>query len=155
MNPETIIQRAISEHFGARTDVVVNENPTGRAHHYDRDTGKLVRVVAYGCGGDGTTDLQLDVELMPGSAVWLSVWMEVKTATGRLRPDQVTWHAAAQRRRRFSCIVRSVAEAEAAVRDVRATALSRLRSFDSATTLVDTGTLQTARPPRVSPLKGR
>lgn len=64
------------------------------------------RVYHVHCAEPGTPDLFV---------VDLGIWIEVKTARGRLRPEQKIWHEKAARRFVRVAVVRSVREALAAV----------------------------------------
>jgi len=66
-------------------------------------------------GQPGTPDLLLSV-------AGAFVGCELKTPIGRLRPEQVAWHAAARRRGVLVEVVRSVDEARALVARARADA---------------------------------
>ena len=59
----------------------------------------------------------------------LTTWLEVKTKTGRLSPDQKRWHERANKGGHRVVVVRSVADALAAVNDspVRNLSLDRVR----------------------------
>ena len=109
-NPETILQADIMAALGARPGVVVWRNNIGVAAQGDG------RRVAYGVGGPGAPDLLCEVRTPAG---WAAVWLEVKTATGALRPDQRRWHEAARADGRHVYTVRSVEDAIAAVEGVR------------------------------------
>lgn len=117
MNPETKIKAEIMAKLGCRQDVVIWNNPVGAAKHTDDDGN--TSVVRYGTGGEGAPDLVVEV-LVAG--VWACVWLEVKTPSGRLRPKQVQWHASARHRARHAYVVRSVADALAAVAEVQSLA---------------------------------
>jgi hypothetical protein len=106
-NPETILQGEIMAALGPLPGVVVWRNNIGTAQQGDRR-------VAYGVGGPGAPDLLCEVRTPAG---WAAVWLEVKTATGALRPDQRRWHEAARADGRHVYTVRSVADALAAVRE--------------------------------------
>jgi hypothetical protein len=89
--------------LGALPGVVVWRNNVGSAM-----SAAAGQRVAYGVGGPGAPDLLCEV---CRAGVWLAVWLEVKTATGRLRPEQVRWHEAAAREGRHVAVVRSVGDA--------------------------------------------
>ena len=99
--PETLLQAEIMAAVGALDGVVVWRNNIGTAAH-----GGSGRRVAYGVGGPGAPDLLCEVRTASG--VWAAVWMEVKTLTGALRPDQRRWHEAARADGRHVEVVRSV-----------------------------------------------
>lgn len=107
--PETILQAQIMAALGPLPGVVVWRNNIGSAVQGDRR-------VAYGVGGPGAPDLLCEVRTPAG---WTALWMEVKTATGVLRPDQRRWHEAARADGRHVVVVRSVEDALAAVDGVR------------------------------------
>jgi hypothetical protein len=106
--PETILQAAIMAALGAIPGVVVWRNNVGSAM-----SASAGQRVAYGVGGPGAPDLLCEV---CRAGVWLAVWLEVKTATGRLRPEQVRWHEAARAEGRHVAVVRSVGDALEVVR---------------------------------------
>lgn len=108
---ETKLQKLIMQALGALPGVVVYRNNVGVAQFGDAK-------VAYGVGGNGAPDLFCEV-LRDG--LWIAVWMEVKTETGTLEPDQVTWHAAARKMHRNVCVVRSITQSFAVIDDVVAT----------------------------------
>ncbi len=110
--PETILQAEIMAALGPLPGVVVWRNSIGTAA-----SAVSGRRVAYGVGGPGAPDLLCEVRTASGA--WAAVWLEVKTATGALRPDQRRWHEAARADGRHVYIVRSVADALAAVDGVR------------------------------------
>lgn len=114
---EASIQSAIMHALGKRRDCVVFRNPVGSALHTDQRGH--TRRVAYGAGGTGAPDLIAEVKCGP---VWVCVWLEVKTAEGRLRPEQTVWHEAARSRGRHAYVVRSVDDALRAVAEVQALA---------------------------------
>jgi hypothetical protein len=107
--PETVLQAAIMGALGPLPGVVVWRNNIGSAVQGDRR-------VAYGVGGPGAPDLLCEVRTPAG---WAALWMEVKTPTGTLRPDQRRWHEAARADGRHVVVVRSVEDALAAVDGVR------------------------------------
>ena len=117
--PEKTIQTEIMHALGKRRDCVVHRNNVGTALHTDQRG--VTRRVAYGVGGTGAPDLLVEV---CADGLWLAVWLEVKAPDGQLRPEQAVWHEAARGRRRHVYVVRSVAEALAAVAEVQGRALA-------------------------------
>lgn len=115
MTPEKRVQTAVIAALGAREGVVVWRNNVGSTEHVGSD-GRSQRVT-YGVGGRGAPDLLVEVQTPRGA--WLAVWLEVKAPSGRLRPEQEAWHAAARARGRHVYVVRSVDEALRAVDEVR------------------------------------
>jgi hypothetical protein len=110
-NEETKLQKLITQAIGALPGVVVYRNNVGVAQFGEAK-------VAYGVGGNGAADLFCEVHR---DGVWIAVWMEVKTETGELEPDQVAWHAALKKMGRNACVVRSITQAFAVIDDVVAT----------------------------------
>lgn len=109
-HPESILQAQVVAALGALPGVVVWRNNVGSAV-----SAAAGQRVAYGVGGPGAPDLLCEV---CRAGVWVALWLEVKTPTGRLRPDQVRWHDAARGAGRHVAIVRSVHDALDAVREV-------------------------------------
>lgn len=105
--PETILRKKIEAALGALPGVIVWRNEVGSAI---QPSGARV---AYGVGGVGAPDLLVEVQGADGR--WACLWLEVKTPDGALRPEQRTWHEAAHRLGRHVFVVRSVADAVAAV----------------------------------------
>lgn len=103
-NPETILQGQIMDALGLHPGVKVWRNAIGTAVY---ESGAHVD---YGVGGPGAPDLLLEVLHEP-TGHWLSVWIEIKTPAGTIRPDQKVWHAAARRITKFSPVARNVAVA--------------------------------------------
>jgi len=95
---EAAILRAIQLELGSMFDVRVLRNNVGKAR--DPSTGQVVQF-----GTPGMTDLLV---LLLGGAV---IWMEVKSETGKLRPDQETFRDVVQRLGHRWCVVRSAGEA--------------------------------------------
>jgi len=98
---EAELQREIIAALGALPGVVCWRNNVGVAAQGERS-------VAYGVGGKGAPDLLCEVQR---GSWWTAVWLEVKTADGRLRPEQRAWHEAARRAGRHVHVVRSVQDA--------------------------------------------
>lgn len=106
---EAELQREIFVALGALPGVVAWRNNVGVAAQGERS-------VAYGVGGKGAPDLLVEVQR---GAWWVAVWLEVKTETGRVRPEQRAWHDAARRAGRHVFVVRSVADALDVVGGIR------------------------------------
>lgn len=111
-NPETILQAEIRLALGRERDLVLWRNAVGQAEH---------------TGGDGRTFHQA-FGLSKGSADLVGILapagrfvaLEVKTATGRVRPEQVVWLALVRSRGGFAAVVRSVDDARSALERARA-----------------------------------
>lgn len=101
---EGALQDAIRLALGQVDGTVWWRNNTGVAEHW---TGRTVQRVVYGLA-PGSADL---VGIVSGRFVAL----EVKTATGRVTPEQTQWLALVRRYGGFAAVVRSVDEALAAV----------------------------------------
>jgi hypothetical protein len=85
-------------------------NADGRARLVRNSVGFDTEArVRYGLG-IGSPDL-VGVLIPTGRAIGL----EVKTSSGRVRPEQVAWIAAFRRAGGFACVVRSVDDALAAI----------------------------------------
>lgn len=100
---ESDIQTAIRVRLGAEPDLMLMRNAIGAplfAAHYGLPKG--------------SADL---VGLIAPSGRFFA--LEVKTSTGRVRPEQVRWLAAVRRFGGFGCVVRSVEEALAAIERAR------------------------------------
>jgi hypothetical protein len=119
--PEALLERAVLARVGAlqRTDLpsrVAYKNEvgagfTGNAAHLCCDRCRVVlqrHRIVYGLGV-GSPDL---VGAVDGRAFGL----ELKSPTGRVRPEQLAWRDAAIRRGVHVAIVRTVEEAEEAIR---------------------------------------
>ena len=120
--PEAALERAVLRRIAElqRSDLptlTVFRNEVGkgftgnvRALCCDRCQGILDRHrITYGLGV-GSPDL---VGAVDGRAFGL----ELKSPTGRTRPEQIQWHDAARARGVAVAVVRTVEEAEAAIRD--------------------------------------
>ncbi len=107
---EVDLMDAIRLALGADPGVVLWRNNVGLTEFWD---GKQVSVVRYGLA-DERADL---VGLLSPSGRFLAV--EVKTATGRVKPEQLQWLALVRRFGGFAAVVRSVDEALAAVARAR------------------------------------
>jgi hypothetical protein len=104
------IQDAIRLAMGAHPDVVLWRNNVGVAIEGSRR-------VRYGLA-PGSADL-IGVVTMP-NGVGRFVALEVKTDKGRARAEQLTFLDLVRRRGGFACVVRSVADAHAAIARARA-----------------------------------
>lgn len=112
------MQGRVMLELGALHYVVVNRNNVGVAK-YDDEHGKVHRV-KYGTGGNGAPDLLFEVLYEGGPVpVWVALWIEMKTETGKLKPEQATWHAAAAKMHRNAVVARSVEQARYFVEMVR------------------------------------
>lgn len=111
-NPETILQAEIRLALGRESDLVLWRNSTGQATHTD-DRGRVFRQ-AFGLA-IGSADL---VGILAPSGRFVA--LEVKTPTGRVRPEQETWLALVRSRGGFACVVRSIDDARAALARARA-----------------------------------
>lgn len=100
--PERDIQTAIRLELGQQPDVVLWRNNVGRA-------GPVV----FGLE-PGAADL---IGIGPGG-VFLA--LEVKSATGRVRPDQVRWGALVAKYGGVYAVVRSAADAMRVIQELRA-----------------------------------
>ena len=110
---ETNIQNQIIAAIGSRPDCRLFRNHVGRVQDkYDRwHTFGL-------CVGSGDLIGWKAITVTPEHvgktlAVFLSI--EVKTSTGKIRPEQVRWQKVVQQHGGIAMIARSVAEAEAAL----------------------------------------
>ena len=106
---ESKLQHDIFAALGALPGVVCWRNNVGVASQGERS-------VAYGVGGKGAPDLLVEVQR---GSWWVAVWLEVKTETGRVRPEQKAWHDAARRMGRHVFVVRSVQDAVEVVEGIR------------------------------------
>lgn len=109
---EAVLERRILLALGTQPDVLAMKNEVGvglRAAILSelcppcRDTARRFRL-HYGAGGKGAPDLLLSVAGRFGG-------LELKSDTGRERPEQVAWHAAAARRSMPVIFARTVDEA--------------------------------------------
>lgn len=97
--------------LGADAGVVMFRNNCGVAEHWN---GRDVERVRYGLA-PGSADL---VGLLAPEGRWFA--LELKTAKGRVTPEQVQWLSLVRRMGGFGAVVRSVDEAKAAVVRARA-----------------------------------
>ena len=111
MNAETAIQEAVRLALGAEVDLVLWRNSTGQTEEWSAKGG--VRHMRYGLA-KGSADL-VGILAPHGRLVAL----EVKTPTGRVAPEQEQWLALVRRMGGFACVVRSVADARAALARAR------------------------------------
>lgn len=102
---EREIQQQILERIGARPGVRVFRMNTGRARN--PATGQ---VVTFGAPG------MADLLVLVGPRY---LWLEVKSPTGRQRPDQVKFQAAIERIGGAYAVARSADEADAIVRSLQ------------------------------------
>lgn len=111
---EGALQDAIRLALACEPGLVLWRNNCGVAEHYGR---RGITHTRYGLA-PGSADL---VGILDGRFFAL----EVKTAKGRLSPDQKLWLALVQRTGGFAAVARSVDEAKAAVAAARAEGLGR------------------------------
>lgn len=114
---ETPIQRDIEAALGAEPDLLLLRNTVGTVKYYDERTGEL-RYVTYGLGV-GSPDL---VAVLAPSGRW--VCFEVKADGGVVGPEQRKCHDIWRRFGALVFVVRSVAEARAALDGARREACS-------------------------------
>lgn len=110
--PEAVVQREVTIAIGAEPDVLLMRNQVGSVERFDERTN-TTRVERYGLGV-GSADL---VAILAPSGRWFC--LEIKSATGRVDPDQVKWHSRARRFGAFVAVVRSAEEARAALERAR------------------------------------
>ena len=110
-NPETVIQQQIRLALGGESDLTLWRNSTGMAEHLDQH-GRTFRQ-RYGLAV-GSADL-VGILAPTGRMVAL----EVKTARGRTTPEQDQWLALVRARGGFAAVVRTVADARAAIARAR------------------------------------
>ena len=92
--------------LGSAVDLVLWRNNCGVAEHWD---GHDVSRVRYGLAA-GSSDL---VGVLAPHGRWFA--LELKTASGRVTPEQTQWLSLVRRMGGFACVVRSVDEAKAAL----------------------------------------
>jgi hypothetical protein len=112
---EGAIQDAIRLALASEPGLVLWRNNCGVAEHYGK---RGVTHTRYGLA-PGSADL---VGILDGRFFAL----EVKTPTGRLRPDQKLWMELVRRTGGFAAVARSVDEARAAVAAARAEGFGRV-----------------------------
>lgn len=110
---ERQVKHAIRIALGRERDLMLFVNSTGVAS-YEPASGSAGYRVPYGLGRGGSDLIGC---LSPSGRM---VCLEVKSRTGRLRPDQATWLALLRRFGAFCAAVRSVEEAQAALGRARA-----------------------------------
>lgn len=117
--PEAILERNILLRLGQEADVLIAKNEVGGSFH-----GALAKQLCRECRaisnryrftaglGTGSPDL---VCLVSGTAAL----MELKSLTGRIRPEQRQWHEAAAKRGVRVRVIDSVEQAVEFVEEVR------------------------------------
>lgn len=109
-NPETVIQQQIRLALGSRSDLRLFRNNTGTLP--DPRTGRPIRFgLAKGSAdliGLRTVTVTPD---MVGQRLAVFTSIEVKTATGRLMPEQRNWLEMVRERGGIAGVVRSVQDA--------------------------------------------
>jgi hypothetical protein len=115
---ETAIQQRIRLALGKLPWVRMWRNNVGRLP--DPRTGRWVE---FGVGGKGAGDLigWRTIEVTPemvGQQVAQFVSLEVKTATGRVRPEQENWRRVVERCGGLAAVVRSEEDALRIMRDI-------------------------------------
>ena len=103
---ESQIQDEVRLALGNATDLIFWRNSVGVAEHWD---GHDVSRVRYGLAA-GSSDL---VGVLAPHGRWFA--LELKTASGRVTPEQTQWLSLVRRMGGFACVVRSVDEAKAAL----------------------------------------
>lgn len=121
-NPESVLQAEIRLALGRDPSLVLWRNSTGTAAHLNPRTNRTT-TVRYGLAV-GSADLVgiLSIDVAIGGAptrVGRFVALEIKTETGRVRPEQTQWLALVRSRGGFAAVVRSVDEARAAIERAR------------------------------------
>ena len=112
-NPESGLQAEIRLALGRDPTLVLWRNSTGTASHLNPHTNRTT-TVRYGLAV-GSSDL---VGILSPAGRFIA--LEIKTATGRVRPEQAQWLALVRSRGGFAAVVRSVDEARAAIERARA-----------------------------------
>lgn len=105
---EAEIMRDIRAALGLEHDLTLHRNTTGQTEEWSPESGRA-RTIAYGLG-KGSPDL---VGWLAPHGRWFA--LEVKTATGTTSPAQKLWIANIRRGGGFAAVVRSVADARAAL----------------------------------------
>ncbi len=116
---ETAIQQAILLDLGARPDLRIWRNNTGVGI---APNGRRVRF-----GTPGAADIIGILTIANGLGRFIA--LEVKSATGRVRPEQQAWGAMVRKHGGFYAVVRSVEEARQAIGDARSEAVRAVRAF--------------------------
>lgn len=115
---ESQIQQAIRIALGDEPDLVLWRNTTGQTEEWNPSDGSA-RTMRYGLAV-GSADLVGILRVQPHDRrVGMFFALEVKTATGRVRPEQTTWLELVRRMGGFAAVVRSVDEAKAALERAR------------------------------------
>lgn len=122
-SPESVLQAEIRLALGRDPSLVLWRNSTGTSVHLDPRTNRTT-TVRYGLAV-GSADLVgvLACNVTIGevqTCVGRFIALEIKTATGRVRPEQAQWLALVRSRGGFAAVVRSVDEARAAIERARA-----------------------------------
>jgi hypothetical protein len=116
---EIDIQQAVLLAIGARRDCRIWRNNVGVA------MGANGRPIRFGV--PGSADILGVLEILPGLGRF--VGQEVKSPTGRLRPEQIAWAQAMRSVGAAVEVVRSAEEARRALASTRLEALLAIRSF--------------------------
>lgn len=116
---EIDIQQAILLAIGARPDLRIWRNNVGVA------TGANGRPIRFGT--PGSADIFGVLEIIPGLGRFVA--LEVKSPTGRLRPEQLAWSTAMRGVGAACYVVRSPEDAVNALKDARLESLLALRAF--------------------------
>lgn len=103
---EAELMDAVRLALGSAVDLVLWRNNVGVAEHWN---GTEVQRVRYGLAA-GSSDL---VGVLAPQGRWFA--LELKTASGRVSPEQSQWLALVRLMGGFACVVRSVDEAKAAL----------------------------------------
>jgi len=116
---ETQIQQAIRIALGDEPDLVLWRNTTGQTEEWNPSDGSA-RTLRYGLAV-GSADLVGILRARPCGCgpVGMFFALEVKTPTGRVRPEQTQWLELVRRMGGFAAVVRSVDEAKAALARAR------------------------------------
>lgn len=107
---ESSVQQSIRLALGSDRDVVLWRNSVGVASEWDERTGN-VRRAAYGLA-KGSGDL---IGIVRVGKLGRFLSLEIKSPTGAVRPEQITWANLVRSFGGFAAIVRSPEEALAAV----------------------------------------
>lgn len=105
---EAELQRAIRAALGCEPDLDLYRNTTGQTEEWNPTTGRA-RTIRYGIAV-GSSDL---IGCLAPLGRWFA--LEIKTATGRVSPEQTKFLERIRSRGGFGAVVRSVAEARAAL----------------------------------------
>lgn len=107
---ERDIQKAIMLDLGLEPGLILMRNTVGYTEEFSDKTCEK-RGIRYGLG-PGSPDLV-------GNLNGRLFCLEVKTPTGRLKPEQKAWHAMHRANGAFVAVARSVEEARAALERAR------------------------------------